>query len=128
MTESSPAVATSDIIERIVANKTRRAEIAAEDKKLVDEFRSLEMEMLVRLDEQGMTKASTVLGTVSITETVLPQVTDWDQVYEHIRDTGDFYLLQKRPAAAAFRELHEAGIEIPGIDPYTKKAISLRKK
>lgn len=85
------------------------------------------MELLVRLDEQGMKKASTDDGTASVTEVVLPQVTDWDEVYKHIKETGDFYLLQKRPAAAAFRELHESGQEIPGMEPYTKRSISLRK-
>ena len=126
--ESSPVRATSAIIDDVVANKKERAEIATRDKELIEEFRSLEMELIIRFEEQGMTKASTLAGTVSITETVLPQVTDWDAVYEHIRDTGDFYLLQKRPAAAAFRELHQADIQVPGMDAYTKKSISLRKK
>ena len=129
MTEkSSPPIPTSAIIKLVVANRAERAEIAIRDKELIDEFRSLEMELLVRFDEQGINKASTDLGTVSITDTILPQVTDWDAVYEHIRDTGDFHLLQKRPAAAAFRELNQAGIDVPGMDVYTKRAISLRKK
>jgi len=74
-----------------------------------------------------MLKASTTIGTASIVETVVPQVVDWDAVFEHIKETGDFYLLQKRPAAAAFRELHSSGQVIPGMEAYTKRSISLRK-
>ena len=128
MTEkTSPQKPTSDIIAALVAVRDERRDIGTRDKELVEKWRSLEMELITRLDEQGMLKASTVTGTASITETVVPQVVDWEAVYEHIKETGDFYLLQKRPAAAAFRELQASGIEIPGMEPYTKKTISLRK-
>jgi len=126
--KGSPPVATSDIIKSLVEVRDERQRISARDKELIDKWRSLELELLGRLDEQGMLKASTLAGTASITETVLPQVVDWDAVFEHIQETGDFYLLQKRPAAAAFRELIQAGQSVPGMEVYTKRAISLRKK
>jgi len=125
--ETSPQVPTSGIIASLVEVRTERRNISARDKELVEKWRALELELLVRLDEQGMLKASTEAGTASITEVVVPQVVDWDAVYEHIKETGDFYLLQKRPAAAAFRELHDSGQEIPGMEPYTKRSISLRE-
>lgn len=125
--ETSPPLATSAIIQKMADIRDERRHIADRDKELVAEWRTLEMELITRYEEQGVQKATTDAGTASITEMVVPQVVDWDAVYEHIKETGDFYLLQKRPAAAAFRELHEGGIEVPGIQPYTKKTISLRK-
>lgn len=125
--ETSPPLATSAIIQKMADIRDERRRIADRDKELVAEWRTLEMELITRYEEQGVQKATTDAGTASITEMVVPQVVDWDAVYEHIKETGDFYLLQKRPAAAAFRELHEGGIEVPGIQPYTKKTISLRK-
>lgn len=125
--ETSPPLATSAIIQKMTDIRDERRRIADRDKELVAEWRTLEMELITRYEEQGVQKATTDAGTASITEMVVPQVVDWDAVYEHIKETGDFYLLQKRPAAAAFRELHEGGIEVPGIQPYTKKTISLRK-
>lgn len=128
MTEkTSPALTTSAIIAKLVEVRDEKRRISEREQELTEEWRSLEMELLVRLDEQGMKKAATDDGTASITEVVVPQVMDWEAVYEHIKDTGDFYLLQKRPAAAAFRELHESGQVIPGMEPYTKRSISLRK-
>jgi len=124
---SSPPVATSDIIAQMSANRDEKRRIKEREKELNDKWRALEMELLTRLDEQGMLKASTTIGTASIVETVVPQVVDWDAVFEHIKETGDFYLLQKRPAAAAFRELHSSGQVIPGMEAYTKRSISLRK-
>lgn len=123
----SPVVTTSDIIAKLVENRDEKRRLKEREKELNDEWRELELELLVRLDEQGMRKASTDLGTASITEAVVPQVTDWDLLYEHIQNTGDFYLLQRRPAAAAFRELNDAGELVPGMEPYTKRTISLRK-
>jgi len=124
---TSPPITTSAIIAKLVEVRDEKRRIKEREKELTDEWRSLEMELLVRLEEQGMKKASTDDGTASITEVVLPQVVDWDAVYAHIKETDSFYLLQKRPAAAAFRELLDSGEEVPGMEPYTKKSISLRK-
>jgi hypothetical protein len=126
--KSSPETPTSAIITEMSDVREERRRIAARDKELIARWRTLEMELLTRLDEQGMLKASTASGTASITETVLPQVVDWDAVYAHIQESGDFFLLQKRPAAAAFRELHQSGVTIPGMEVYTKREISLRNK
>jgi len=123
----SPQLTTSAIIAKLVAVRDEKRSIGEREKELTEAWRSLEMELLVRLDQQGVKKASTDDGTASITEVVLPSVVDWDAVYEHIKESGDFYLLQKRPAAAAFRELNDSGIIIPGMEPYTKRSISLRK-
>lgn len=116
-----------DIIKRMAEIRAERRAISDRDKELIDEWRSNEMELIIRLDEQGQTLARTEEGTASITEQILPQVVDWDVLFEHIQETGDFHLLQRRPAAAAFRELNSAGIEVPGIEPYTQRSISLRK-
>lgn len=124
---TSPPLTTAAIIAKLVEVRDERRRIGERDKELVEKWRSLELELLVRLDEQGMKKASTDDGTASVTEVVLPQVVDWEAVYAYIQETGDFYLLQKRPAAAAFRELNDSGQAIPGIEPYTKRSISLRK-
>ena len=122
---TSPPLTTAAIIAKLVECRDEKRRIKEREKELIEEWRTLEMELLVRLDEQGVKKASTDDGTTTITEVVLPQVVDWDAVYEHIKETGDFYLLQKRPAAAAFRELHDSGEVIPGMEPYTKRSISL---
>lgn len=125
---SSPPVTLSDIIAELEEVRDERRGIAVRDKELVERWRSLEMEAIIRLEEQGMQKASSPLGTISITKTILPQVVDWEALYDHIRESGDFHLLQKRPATAAFREMFQSGEETPGVEQYDQKAISLRKK
>lgn len=125
--ENSPIRPTSDIIEALVNCRDERRRIADRDKELIDIWRGLESELLTRLDDQGMLQGKTTAGTATITMTIQPVVTDWDALHEHIKETGDFYLLQKRPAAAAFRELHQSGEKIPGMEAFEKRTISLRK-
>lgn len=119
---------TAEIIAKLLDVRRERRRISARDKELIAEFRALESTLLVRLDEQGVEKASTTAGTATITETVLPQVTDWDAFYEWMTENDSLHLLQKRPAAAAFRELTDSGETIKGVVPYTQRAIGLREK
>lgn len=112
----------------MVEVRDERRAIANRDKELVEEWNSLEGALMQRLEEQGMDRASAPAGTATITETLLPQVEDWDAFYTYIDETSSWHLLQRRVATAAFRELHQSGEEVPGLSPYTKRSISLRKK
>lgn len=118
----------AQLIEKMVAVREERRAISSRDKELVDEWRRLEMEAITRLGDQGMDKASVQdVGTISINKNILPQVVDWDAFYAYIVDNDAFHMLQKRPAAAAFRELHESGEEVAGVDAYEQVSIGLRK-
>lgn len=127
-TQQEQPLTTADLIARMVEVRDERRNMSSRDKELVEEWRSLEMELITRLDEQGMEKASTASGTASINEIVLPQVTDWDAFYAYMVEEESLHLLQRRPAAAAFRELNDSGFTIPGVEPYTQRTIGLRKK
>lgn len=118
----------SELVTRMVDIREERRRISSRDKELIEEWKSLEFETIARLDEQGMEKASAPAGTISINETVLPQVTDWDEFYKYIVDNDAFHMLQKRPAAAAFRELNDGGFKVGGVEPFTQRSIGLRKK
>lgn len=118
----------ADIINQMKAVREERRELSARDKELVADWRALEAELMHQLDEQGMTKASSIVGTATITETILPNVVDWDAFYGYIKEEDAFHLLQRSPTAAAFREMNSSGQQVPGVEPYTQRKISLRKK
>ena len=119
---------TAQIVAEMVEIREEKRRIESRKKELNEQWRSLELELLIRLDDQGMEQASTKDGTASISETVLPQVVDWDTFYQHMIENDALFLLQRRPAAAAFRELLESGETVPGVEPYTQRTIGLRKK
>ncbi len=82
------------------------------------------------MEENKLDKASGTKATVSLKESVIAHVKDWDKVYNFILRNKAFHLMQKRIADAAFRELVELrkGRQIPGIEPFTKKGINLRRR
>ena len=73
----------------------------------------------------GMT-AKGVKASVSISENVIPVVKDWDSFYGYILETKQPYLLERRPSVSSFRELLESGVEVPGLQPFTKRTLNIR--
>jgi hypothetical protein len=116
------------IIKEMIAIRDERKRIAERDKELVEIWRGLEAMGIAIGDEMGMKRMSSDDGTATITQETLPQVEDWDALYQYIMENDACHMLQRRVSAAAFRELQDAGIEIPGVVPYVQRKISLRKR
>lgn len=116
------------IIERLTAIRDARKALAEQDKKLVEEWRMHEAVLLHIADQQGIKRFSTDLGTATVTLEVLPNLTDMDALWMYIKENDAPHLLQRRVSASAYRELVDAGVEIPGITTYIQRKISLRKR
>lgn len=118
------------MIAQLVEIRDRRREIAAEDSTLVEQWDALKKVVLQRMEEEGSNQIGSkeAGATVTLTESIVPQVDDREAAEAYIRETGDLYLLQFRIATGAFRELCEAGKEVPGVSKFIKKDISLRSK
>jgi hypothetical protein len=114
-------------IDKLHELKKTKAEIEKQLKAIKDDILEAEAEVFEKLNEQGVTLSRGTTATASITESIIPSVEDWDAFYGHILDTGDVHLLERRPATRAYRELYEAGEEVPGIAPFTKRTLNLRK-
>lgn len=70
------------------------------------------------------------LAQVSISRSVVPQVEDpgdWPKVFRWIVKNKDFSVLQKRLAVTHIRELWDDKVNIPGVKPFTKVGLSVRK-
>ena len=80
------------------------------------------------MEAQGITRFAGGKATASVSESVVPQVEDWDAFYAFIRRNNAFELLERRAAAAAFREhaAHRRDHTVPGCVPYTKRKLSIR--
>ncbi len=103
----------------------------------------IEAELINNFTAEQLEKMGGTMATASITRAPLPAEVDWPVLWAHIKKTGEFDLLEKRPARAAFRERVEAattgkgedGMPIvnakklpPGMQKiFWKKSVSLRK-
>jgi hypothetical protein len=56
-----------------------------------------------------------------------PQVSSWPALYDHIRSTGEFDLLQRRLTETAVSARWEEKIIIPGVQAFPVDDISLSK-
>ncbi len=96
-------------------------------KGINNEIKILEQGLLKRLDEVGTTTAKGTLASATIATSLLPQIDDWGLVSEWIMANDGLYLCHRRVSSGPWKELRNSGQHVPGITPYTKTSISLRK-
>lgn len=115
------------MVEALAAQKVLRgaAEALAEEHKGHEQI--LEEAILGALKEQGLDKGSHGGFSFGRSETVVPQVQDWDVFHKYIARKKWFHLLERRPSAAACREVFEMNGAIPGVIPFVKVKLSFRK-
>ncbi len=131
MVGAAPAIANYTLGAQIDALFDLRERKRAAD-EVVDEIKALieakEFQLQAEMEQQGVARASGRKASVGISESVVPQVEDWDEFYKYIRRNGAFELLERRPAAAAFREhaQNRRDHTVPGVVPFLKRKLSLR--
>ena len=99
---------------------------AAELKELKKRKKELEDTLLGGL-EVGEKVSFAGVGTVSCAEEIVPNVEDWEAVYDYIRNNNAFYLLARKLNAAPYRESLNIGDEIEGVTPVTIRKLNVRK-
>lgn len=98
----------------------------AESKKVDVQIKELEALMFGLLDAQDTSKADGKRASVSISETVVGNVEDWEALWPYIAKNKFFHLVQKRVSDPGLRELWALGKKTPGVTPFTKRTLNLR--
>ncbi|OQX35597.1 MAG: hypothetical protein B0D91_10630 [Oceanospirillales bacterium LUC14_002_19_P2] len=114
--------------QRLVEIRAERTALAAPDKELKEEFDTLSLEVLEHLAETGSESARTEHASMSVSKQIVPNVMDWDKVYDYIREHDAFYLLRKQLNTGPYREQLELDGEIPGTEPFEKVSLNVRKR
>ena len=115
------------MIDEMYELRTLKQEHESKAKKLKEQMDVLEAAIINRLDIDETTMSRGKTASAILTESVVPQVEDWDEFYGYIQENEAFHLLQRRVSTAAARETLEAGETISGVSTFTKRQISLRK-
>jgi hypothetical protein len=110
----------------LLREEKRQLEAQADEK--AKQIETIEQRLIELLDEQETTKGDGRHASVSLTESVLPTVVDWDAVWAYVLKTKNIQLLQNRVSPLAWRELCELKKPPPGIDAFTKRTIRLTTK
>lgn len=125
----------------MTTTKARLDDLATERDALRETKRAIEAQLkeldaLLAINEQSIMEVADELGldrfavgnlTFAISEQVVGNTEDWDEVYNYIREHDAFYLLQRRLSNAAYKELLDSGETLPGVVPFTKRSLNMRK-
>jgi len=114
-------------VDALYTTRQTRLAIQAQVQKLAEREALLREHLIATLPKSDATGAAGKLARASITSKRVPQVEDWDKLYEHVRKTRDFSLLQRRLADAAVTERWDAGKEVPGVGHFTAIGVSVNK-
>jgi hypothetical protein len=111
----------------------RRAEIKRETEQLNNRLKDLktaqdeiDLALLKKMDAEGLSRTANGDYSVSINEDTVPEVEDWDALYNHVNSTRDFSLIQRRVSSTAYKELLKLGEGVPGLSPRTIRKINFR--
>jgi hypothetical protein len=100
--------------------------LAVEEKRISTELAALETTIFGLMDAQDTRKAEGKKAGISIGEATVGNVEDWDALWPYIVKNKYFHLVQKRVSDPGLRELWEKGKVVPGVQPFTKRTLSVR--
>lgn len=97
--------------------------------EMKNKAKDLEDEIILRMDDLGLSKAGTERCNFSLRSDVVPMVDieKWDEIRLWALQNGYGALLQRKLNTAPYKELIEMGIEIPYVKPHTVIKTSLTK-
>lgn len=114
------------LIDDIWALRDEKRNIEVEVKNIEASIAELEVTLMERLDAEGVDKSTGKKASVSITKSIVANITDWDVFTAYVGKTKQFHLLQRRVSDTAARELFETKGQVPGLEPFTKRKINIR--
>ncbi len=108
--------------------RDKRLALKREVDALYQQEKDLRYELIQYLESaKGVTGVSGLLCRVSLRPKHTAQVEDWDALYDHIRKTGEFELLQRRVGEGAVKERWDNGAVVPGVIDYQTTDLSITK-
>jgi hypothetical protein len=115
-------------IDKMYMLKQRKKGLEDQIKEVVAKIGDCELNLLTRFKEVGTNTARGDLASATITESLVPRIEDWGEVSDWIMANDAIYLCHRRVSSGPWKELIDSGETVPGIVPFTKTAISLRKR
>lgn len=117
----------SNLIESLSHLKLSKKQLELEAEDVAKSIAKVEDEIMKAMDAEGIVESKSAAGKVTLSESVVPQVEQWDVFAEFVLDTRALHLLERRPAILAYREMLSLGKPVPGILPFTKRKLAFKE-
>jgi len=131
MATTKPAAPPSigELIDKLVHIRDQRRLLAEEDKKLTAQYAALEQNVIDDLDKQQLTGGRGSGFTASVTDKTTFSVPEanWATFVAYAVKKKLTHLLYKRVSNPACQEQLELKHELPGVEKFTSRSLSLRK-
>lgn len=115
-------------IDQMYKLRQQRAEIERKAEKIKEQENELEKHILDTFTKTDLDGARGKLAVAGISQSTVPTVKDWEQLYKYIQKEGAFDLLQRRVSATAYRERLDHQVVIPGVEAFVVTKLSLKKR
>lgn len=122
----APTLTLGAATDKMWALREEKRLLAVEEKRINAELTALETTIFGLMDSQDTRKAEGKKAGISIGEAIVGNVEDWDALWPYIVKNKYFHLVQKRVSDPGLRELWEKGKTVPGVQPFTKRTLSVR--
>jgi hypothetical protein len=124
--KTAPAPTMGALIDSIWAAREEKRRLDAQVKKTEAAIAELQTQLMERMEAEGTDKAQGSKASVTISKNVVANVTDWDELWPYIAKNKFYGLVQRRVNDLAYRELLDLGKKVPGVEPFTKRALNVR--
>jgi hypothetical protein len=115
-------------MEKFRAIKDEKEKLALRTKELNEQEAYLEQVIIGKLRAEGLTSVKEEgIGSVSVSEQVYPAIKDYDKALAWIIKNKRFEFLTKTVKTAPWREMHEQGGVVPGVEAYREDVLSFRR-
>ena len=106
----------------------RREEYQTYEKNAKDLMSRISMALRDKADELGVDNFKTKEGTAYRNMKTSYRVSNWDELIQFIRQTGNYQMLEKRVAKNATAEIHQAMDHIPpGVEYHVEVEFNVRR-
>ena len=116
-----------DIPDLYYETKQRRLEMAKVVRELEKQEKFLRQFVIDNVPKSNTTGVAGHIAKVQIIPKSTPQCKDWDKLYAFILKTRRLEMLQRRLSIEAINEYIDAGKNVPGIEIFNYKDVSLTK-
>lgn len=127
--EPAPTIAgIREHMEKFRAIKDEKERIALRTKELNEQEAYLEQVIIGKLRAEGLASVKEEgIGSASVSEQTYPAVKDYDKALAWIIKNKRFEFLTKTVKSAPWREMHEQGGILPGVEAYREDVLSFRR-
>jgi hypothetical protein len=122
----APAPTLGRLIDAAWEVREKKRAVQAQLDSLDAEIAKIEGTILARLDAEEVDTGRGKKASVSISESTVFSISDFDVFTKYVKKSGYFHLFQRRVTDLAAREIFQSKGKVPGLTPFTRRRVNLR--